>query len=560
MFTGEVTANFSGIGVSPGVEFGPAYVVSEPVGVDVAESAGSEADVPRVMAAFHDVADEISDLAAQREGEFSEILAMTADLARDKGLLKATAKKLAQGFGVTAAVNSAVADYATMLMNIGGYMAERVTDLNSVRDNVIAKLRGVPAPGIINFEHPGVVVAKDLSPAQTADFDLSKVLGIVTEFGGPTSHTAILAATLGIPAIVGAVGVSEIKPGENLLVNGRTGEIWLSPAEDFVTKELTAAKKREEFLASTSGLGETADGVAVMLKANIGTLADAQKLHGADLEGVGLLRTEFMFLNGEHAPSQAEQESNFRGIFEALAGKPVTVRTLDIGADKPVPFIDQSGEENPALGQRGIRLCQTNQELLDTQLAALGSVAKENTCVMAPMVATVTEAKWFADLARAHGLKNVGIMVETPAAAIRAQQLMECADLDFVSIGTNDLTQYVMAADRLHPALADLNDPWQVAVLELILGICKAGQKTNTSVGVCGEAAGDPILALVLVGLGVNSLSMSAGKIPAVRAALRRHTLAECEELAQLALSANSAQTARNAVFGKIPATVELCR
>lgn len=555
----EAKADFVGFGVSPGTVFGPAYIVPEPVGVDSHEPAGSAADVDRVLAAYQEVADEIDALAAEREGEFAEILAMTADLARDKGLAKTTVKKLEKGTGATAAVHDAVADYSAILASLGGYMAERQSDLESIRDRVIAKLRGLPAPKIAHFDVPSVVVAKDLSPAQTAGFDLSKVLAIVTELGGPTSHTAILAATLGIPAVVAAAGVSAVNAGENLLVDGRTGAVLVNPAADFVADALAAAAKRAEFLTSTSGSGKTSDGVAVALKANIGTLADAQKLHGADLEGVGLLRTEFMFLNRSKAPALEDQESNFRGIIEAFDGKSVTVRTLDIGADKPVPFIDQSGEENPALGERGIRLCQAHQELLQTQLAALGRVAKPNTRVMAPMVATVAEAQWFANLARAQGISEVGIMVETPAAAIRAEQLMRKAELDFVSIGTNDLTQYVMAADRLHPALTSLNNPWQVAVLELIRGICAAGKACDTSVGVCGEAAGDPILALVLVGLGVDSLSMSAAKVPAVRAALARHTLAECEELAQLVLDADSAEAAREAVVAKIPETVALC-
>ncbi|MDR6939780.1 phosphoenolpyruvate--protein phosphotransferase [Arcanobacterium hippocoleae] len=555
----EAAPDFRGIGVSPGTVFGPAYLVAEPIGVDAAEPAGSAADAPKVAQAYQDVAAELDELAARREGEFAEILAMTADLARDKGLLKSTLKQLELGKGVTAAVYNAVAEYALMLESIGGYMAERVTDLQSIRDRVIAKLRGVPAPGVAHFAEPGVVVAKDLSPAQTADFDLSKVLAIVTEFGGPTSHTAILAATLGIPAVVAAPEVTKIAAGSGVLVDGRTGSVWADPDPEFVQAQLVAAQKREEFLASTTGDGQTADGMPVALKVNIGTLADAQKLHEADVQGVGLLRTEFMFLTGAQAPSIDAQESNFRGILEAFAGKPVTVRTLDIGADKPVPFIDQSGEENPALGQRGIRLCQANQELLDVQLSALGNVAKENTRVMAPMVATVAEAKWFAELARAKGIANVGIMIETPAAAIQARRLMERADLDFVSIGTNDLTQYVMAADRLHPALTELNDPWQVAVLELIRGICEAGQATDTHIGVCGEAAGDPILALVLVGLGVYSLSMSAAKVPAVRAALARHTLAQCQELARIALAADSASEAKASVSAQIAETVALC-
>ena len=540
-----------GIGVCPGTRLGPAYLIAPPLGPDPDEAPASPADAERIREAFQSVAQRLDQQAQEKTGQFAEILQMTAQLARDRGFIKSSVKKATTGLGPTQAVAAAAADYAEMLRQLGGYMAERVTDLDSVRDRVICELRGEPEPGIPAMPQPGVLVATDLSPAQTAQLDLDKVLGIVTEKGGPTSHTAILAATLNIPAVVTATGAETIQVGDQVLLSGRSGEVFVNPDPDFAARMLENARRQEVALANSSGPGRTKDGIEIALKVNIGTLADAQRIAQnpqteSGIAGVGLLRTEFMFLDRPQAPDQDEQRENFVGIVRAFAGKTVTVRTLDIGADKPVPFIDQSDEENPALGNRGIRLARQHLELLDTQLAALAEVADANTRVMAPMVTTRAEAQWFARLARDKGLSQVGIMIETPAAALRAAQLM--TELDFVSIGTNDLTQYVMAADRLNPALTALNDPWQPAVLDLIDQVCRAGKATHTEVGVCGEAGGDPLLALVLVGLGVASLSMSVPKVAAVRVALSRHTLEECHEMARAALAADSPQAARQAV------------
>lgn len=257
---------------------------------------------------------------------------------------------------------------------------------------------------------------------------------------------------------------------------------------------------------------------------------------------MGLFRTEFVFLSAKSAPTVAEQTQIYTEVFAPFRGRRMVVRTLDAGADKPLPFADLGPEENPALGRRGLRLTAERPELLDAQLEALGKAAKATGAevrVMAPMIATAEEAAWFARRVRENGIAKAGVMVEVPGAALRAEHVL--ADCDFASIGTNDLAQYTMAADRMAGSLADLLDPWQPAVLDLIAATCSGAARAGCSVGVCGEAAGDPLLALVLVGLGVSSLSMAVSKVGMVRVALSLHSLPDCQRLATTARDARTA-------------------
>jgi phosphoenolpyruvate-protein phosphotransferase (PTS system enzyme I) len=272
-----------------------------------------------------------------------------------------------------------------------------------------------------------------------------------------------------------------------------------------------------------------------------------------DAEGVGLLRTEFLFLDRSSEPSLEEQTAAYREIFAGFAGRKVVVRTLDVGADKPLPFVEPGPGDNPALGLRGWRLIANNPGLIERQLAAIAAAAGASSCevwVMAPMIATVTEAADFVALARAAGIQTAGVMVEVPAIALQAERLVEV--VDFVSIGTNDLSQYTFAADRLVGELGELLDPWQPAVLELIARTATAGRAAGVPVGVCGEAASDPNLALVLAGFGCTSLSMSANAVAEVRASLAAVTLARCEELAAVALAAADGRKARDGVLAAL--------
>ena len=364
-----------------------------------------------------------------------------------------------------------------MLLELGGYMAERVGDLDDVRDRTVARLLGQPMPGVPERDTPFVLVADDLAPADTVTLTPERVLALVTVRGGPTSHTAILARSLGIPAVVACRGRRVLARGRAR--RGRRGDRAGSASGSPRTRprRRTAANgERRAARAASRGPGRTADGHPVALLLNIGDAAGAAAVAKVDAEGVGLFRTEFLYLDRQEAPSVDEQVALYTGVLEAMGGRKIVVRTLDAGADKPLPFLNQEREENPALGVRGLRTARRSPEVLADQLAAL-ALAQQATgavvWVMAPMVATAAEAKWFTDLAHEHGLPVAGVMVEIPAAALRAAELLEHAD--FLSIGTNDLAQYTLAADRMAGELADLLDPWQPALLDLIRMTAEAG-------------------------------------------------------------------------------------
>lgn len=538
-----------GIGVSPGIAIGPTRLVAPAPGVDHSEGPSTDpaGDGAAVKEAMTQVATDLEKAADSAPAPVQEILLTTAQLATDRGLHKAIVKKLEAGSGLTAAVDKAAGEYADILIGLGGYMAERATDLRDVRDRIICHLRGLPAPGIPTLETPSILVASDLSPAQTATLDPDMVLGMITEFGGPTSHTAILASQLGIPAIVRLADAVADLDGVEVAMDGGGGTIAINPTEEEQTEFTARAEARAKALENSAGPGLTKDGHAVPLLANIGTVADARKAADVDLEGSGLFRTEFLFLDRSEPPTLEEQTESYSSVRSFFGERKVVVRTLDAGADKPLAFVSTETEENPALGKRGMRLSQAHPDIFDTQLEALASSTGDGDLwVMAPMVATTKEAQWFADKARAAGITTCGVMIEVPSAALRARDIL--AHVDFASIGTNDLGQYTLAADRMNGELAELLTPWQPALLDLIAMTCEAGTELSKPIGICGEAAGDPLLALVLVGMGATTLSMAPAKVSAVRAALAHHTLDQCKELARLARQASDADAARAAV------------
>jgi phosphotransferase system enzyme I (PtsI) len=427
-------------------------------------------------------------------------------------------------------------------------LAPELPDLRDVRDRAVARLLGLEDPGVPEITESCVIVAHDLAPAETVGLRRDLVLAIVTESGGPTSHTAILAAQMGIPAVVQVPGAVAIGVGTVVAVDGSTGEVFVDPDPLTRAEVVQRRERRAKALGTAAGPGKTSDGHPVALLANIGTAEDAERAALLDVEGVGLFRTEFLFLDRDTAPSLEEQVAVYTRVFEAFGARRVVVRTLDAGADKPLAFANLGPEENPALGRRGLRLSAERPDLLDTQLSALAAAARATGAdvrVMAPMVATAEEAAWFARRVHENGLPSVGVMIEVPSAALRARHVL--AEVDFASIGTNDLAQYTLAADRMQGELATLLDPWQPAVLDLVAAACDGGRDTGTPIGVCGEAAADPLLALVLTGLGVSSLSMAPTRVSAVRAALFLHDLGSCTAMAAAARAARSPQDARDA-------------
>jgi len=480
------------------------------------------------------------------------ILEAQSLMAGDPMLTESCDELIAGGLDAAHAVHAAFTEQAEGLRAAGGYLGERAADLEDLRDRAVARLLGEPMPGIPDPGHPFVLVADDLAPADTAALDPARVLALVTARGGPTSHTAILARALGLPAVVACPGSASIEDGILIHVDGAAGTVQLHVTAEHVAEvreraaaDAAQAARGEE---GARGPGQTADGHRVPLMLNIGSADDLPADAAENAEGVGLLRTELLFLGRHDAPGLEEQREAYARVFAALPGRRVVLRTLDAGADKPLPFLSLAEEPNPALGIRGLRTARARPEVLETQLAAVALAAADTAAevwVMAPMVSTAGEAAEFAARVRAHGLAKVGAMVEVPAAALRAGQVLE--HVDFLSIGTNDLGQYTMATDRQCGELADLLDPWQPALLDLIAACAAAGRAAGKPVGVCGEAASDPLLACVLVGLGISSLSMSQGAVGRVNAQLRRRTRDECARLAEAVLAAPDAAAARAA-------------
>jgi phosphoenolpyruvate-protein phosphotransferase (PTS system enzyme I) len=502
-----------------------------------------DAGVERGLAALRTVvADLVRRAGLARNPTAAEVLHAQVMMADDQVLRDDVAQRVHDGLDAPHAIDAALSGYRAAFEAAGGYLAERVADLDDLRDRAVAACLGGAMPGIPTPGHPFVLVAADLAPADTADLDPAQVLALVTEGGGPTSHTAIIARALGIPAVVSCAGAARLAEGTLVSVDGTRGVVDTGIDADAVAQIRVREEDRRRRLSMSTGPGRTADDHPIALLANVGSAGDATE--GA--EGIGLFRTELLYLDRAAAPALAEQVSAYAEVFAAMASRKVVVRTLDAGADKPLPFLSNMDEPNPALGVRGLRIARRRPDVLRNQLEAIATAAARtdtDVWVMAPMVATVAETEEFVAACRAAGLHHAGVMVEIPSAALRAEAILSVAD--FVSIGTNDLSQYAFAADRQCGDLADLLDPWQPALLELIAACGRAGAATGKPVGVCGEAAADPNLAVILAGLGVSSLSMSARSIPAVRDTLKQYPLAECQRLAADALAARDASAAR---------------
>ncbi|MFB4282725.1 MULTISPECIES: phosphoenolpyruvate--protein phosphotransferase [unclassified Nonomuraea] len=547
--------NLRGVGVSPGIGHGPSYVltVSVPEPPEGATYTGeAEQEKERAMTALTRVAGELEARGNQAGGEAEEILKAQALMAEDPGLVVKVRSLIDRGLAAPRAVFEAFTKYRDVLAGSGGYLGERAADLGDIRDRVIALLYGQAIPALPSRPaEPYVLVARDLAPADTALLSREHVVAFVTEEGGPTSHTAIMARAMGVPAVVACPGATGIPPGVQVMVDGTSGDVRVQPAEADVADAVGAATARQAALASWTGPGATADGHRVPLLANVGGPADLDAAVAAGAEGVGLYRTEFLFLDRAEPPSAEEQRQAYGAALAAFPGGKVVVRTLDAGADKPLAFLPSPTEPNPALGERGLRTFRKFPEVMDAQLGALAEVAGAGLQVMAPMVATAEEAAWFARECREKGLADVGVMIEVPAAALRARDLL--ARVNFVSIGTNDLSQYAFGADRQLGAVSTLHDPWQPALLDLVAMAAQAAGRAGKPCGVCGEAAADPALACVLAGLGVTSLSMAPSALAAVRAGLAAHTLEQCRTAAGAARAQPSAADARAAARVHLP-------
>ncbi|TAM69548.1 MAG: phosphoenolpyruvate--protein phosphotransferase [Microbacteriaceae bacterium] len=544
-----------GIGIGTGVVLGHVKRMADPLPepADQPSARSIDDEKERVASALAKAAALIRSRGARVGSVAADILESQASMVEDPSLSVGIEDRLRLGKTAERAVFEAVAVFRDMLRDLGGYMAERAADLNDVSQRIIAQLMGVSVPGFPESDEPFIIVARDLAPADTAMLDMRKVLALVTQDGGPTSHTAILAREKSIVAVVGVAGALEIAQDETVIVDARAGVVTVQPSDDERARAKTEMSGSSARVKRSLKAGALADGTPISLLANLGSVTELQKAVDSGAEGVGLFRTEFLFLGSNGAPSLSDQQRQYTQLLEAFPGKKVVFRVLDAGADKPLGFLNSATEDNPALGIRGLRVLRTHEHILLDQLAAIAgaaAVTSADVWVMAPMVSTVEEALYFTALTHDAGLPVAGVMVEVPSCALMAPQVL--AETDFASIGTNDLTQYTLAADRMLGPLANLQNPWHPSVLRLVDEVGRAGKFLSKPVGVCGEAAADPLLAVVLVGLGVTSLSMSPAAICGVRDELALHTRERAGELAAVALRASDADEARSAVLAAL--------
>jgi len=545
-------AELRGVGIGLGVAHGPIARMAEPLPppADAASERTPDDETERARAAVAAVARELESRALSAGGMAQEVLEAQAMMAEDPTLEDELDTRIKAGKTAEFAVFDAFRSFRTQLEAVGGYLGERAADLDDVAQRVIANLRGVPAPGVPDPGYPFVLVAKDLAPADTALLDLDKVLALVTTEGGPTSHTAILAREKSIVAVVGVAGAAGLADGDTVIVDAAAHVVVTDPTDEELARAQNRADARRDAASAPITPGALADGTPVPLLANLGSPKGAAEAVELGAEGVGLFRTEFLFLSASQAPTVEQQRESYVQLLEAFPGRKVVVRVLDAGADKPLPFLNDAHEENPALGLRGLRALRASEDILREQLTALAEADARTSAdlwVMAPMVATVEETEYFVAIAREYGIKTAGVMIEVPSSALLADRVL--AHADFASIGTNDLTQYTLAADRLLGSVAAFQDPWHPAVLRLIREVGDAGRETGKPVGICGEAAADPLLAVVLVGLGATTLSMAPTALADVRAILLDHTLGDARRIAEAALSANDAASARSAAL-----------
>lgn len=535
-----MSRKFTGIGVCPGVAFAPVYKI------EIKESA-TDLDVTwqEISAALEKSAQYLEEKAQKIDLQVAkEVLEAQSLMARDPDLIEkikntmGDSKKSARNV-----LNSTLEEFKNNLLSLGDYFAERVADIDEIKKLTLNNIFGIEQIDL-KINSNSIVVADDLSPADTASMNLNYVKGLVVAKGGPTSHTAIVARNLGIPAIVGCKDIEDLKNGVQVLINGRNGVVIENPDKNLVTQEINKENEFKAKFKSVSGPGKLKDNTAINLLANCGNIEDAKKAIINEAEGIGLFRTELLYLNQAHAPSISQQVKVYSEIFEIFQGKKVIIRTLDAGSDKPVPFLNSDKEENPALGVRGWRLIREFSSVIKDQIKAISIAQESGKCdvwVMAPMIDTADEALEFSNMAKENGIKKIGVMIETPAAAMVSDQIFEI--VDFASFGTNDLTQYVMAADRLDSRLSDLTNSWHPAVLRTIEIVGKNAQ--GKPLGVCGEAAADPLLAAVLIGLGVNSLSMASNSIAEVKSFIANQDLEKCQNVAKEILKTKNAIEAK---------------
>ncbi len=570
--TTEANSQLSGIPASPGIALGP-VALYQPViaGVTQHQADNPQIEWQQLQKACATARHQIQILrkkAATRGKKEAAIFDAHLLFLEDPALFNQTRQLiLDRGLSATAAwkttIDETIAVYQTLQ---DPYIQARAADVSDVGQRVLQLLTGTEMTSL-DWQESAILVTTDLTPSQTAQLDPSKVLGICSVRGGATSHSGILARSLGIPAVVGVGSeLLQLHNGTLIALDGETGQVWVQP-DDTQLKELQAKRDRQLAAKQTQRAAAqqpaiTRDGHQVNVMANIYGVADAQIALDNGATGVGLLRSEFLYLERESTPTEEEQWETYQAIANILSPHPLIIRTLDFGGDKPVSYLNLPAEVNPFLGWRGIRVLLDYPDLFKTQLRAILRAGQGHQIkVMLPMVTSVREvraAKEILTIAQAELLEqgipfdeviDVGIMVEVPAAVTMADQL--AAEVDFFSIGTNDLSQYVMASDRTNPKVATLADAFEPAVLRMIQRTVQAAHEAGIWVGVCGELASSPLATPILVGLGVDELSMNPPAIWAVKAAISRLTRSEAEAIASAVLQLDSAEAVRDYVAAR---------
>ena len=548
-----------GIAASEGIGIGRAFLVEQQnITYETGPAGDPEQEKARLHRAIDDFVRETERLAEKLEQSLdprdTEIIRGHITMLSDPFLIEQMDAGIAGGQSAEAAAESVLDLFKGIFQSAEDeYTRQRATDVEDIKRSLLELLLGVKPVDLKHLPKDTILVVGDLTPSMTAEMDHDSVIGIVTESGGMTSHSAILSRALEIPAVLSVPdALTQIRNGQELIVDGTEGTVIVDPspetAEEYRARRENGMQEKELLNRFQGKATVTKDGIPLQVFSNIGTPEDAKSAVEHDCQGVGLFRTEFLFMDRDALPDEETQYRAYRQVCETLRDKPVIIRTLDVGGDKDIPYLNLEKEENPFLGYRAVRYCLRNREIFETQLRALiraGSDTGGHLRMMVPMVTTADESRAVRGMAEEICRENrllmpqIGVMIETPAAFIMADVLAKYSD--FFSIGTNDLTQYIMAADRGNSSIAYLCKAYDPAVLRALRGVISAGVRAGIPVGMCGEAAADPLLIPVLIGLGLEEFSVTPGAVLKTRYEISRWSMAAAWKVADHVLTLETA-------------------